>query len=344
MKLRHAFVLALAVTAGLGLGTGITWSQTRAVPSTQKAAEAVTRYQKAYGLYQQGNLAEAQRENNEALRLDPQFQEALILRDILNSQIPAQSGRPGASTRPTVLPVAAGELLNEQQISRIRMVELTVAELRDNRSQINGVVPRQVLEQFWDRVVVRDPRQTEVTKEARDAYLNPNRFKYQVQLIKEYKAEQFYGEAKLFSDPAVMIEFKRLVQPYLLQNCATAKCHGSPDPAVNKGYRVYGRTTTAPTNGETYTNFYILSTRKVGQEQLLNRDDPERSLILQYGLQKKDAVVPHPGAEMTARFRGPSDGLYRDIIAWSKTLAFPVGDYGISLTPPAAATATAPAK
>lgn len=341
MKLSHAFVLALTLATGMGIGVNITWSQTRPSPSTQKSAEAVTRYQKAYELYQRGDLNEAQRENNEALRLDPQLQEALTLRDILNSQIPAQSGRPGSSTRPTQLPIAQGELLTEQQFARIRMYELTSTELRDTRSMINGVVPRQTLEQFWDRIVVKDPRQKEIKKTDRDNFLNPSRFRDQVQMIKDYKAEQYYGDVKLFSDPAVLATFRNRVQPYLLQNCATAKCHGSPDPAVNKGYRLYGSAIRRPNDRETYTNFFIVSTRTVGQEKLLNRDDPERSLILHYGLPAKDSLSPHPGTPIVAKFRNSSDILYRDIVSWTKELAFPVSNYGINFTP---TTTTAPAK
>lgn len=336
MKYKHAFVLALAVVAGLGIGTSLSWSQTRPSASTQRTSEAVAHYQKAYDLYQQGNLIDAQRENNEALRLDPQFQEALILRDIVNSQIPAQSGRPNASTRPTQLPVAMGELLNQKQISRIRMYELTTTELRDSRSLINGKIPLQTLEQFWDRVVLADPRQGATSKEDHDNFVRGDRFRYQVAMIKEYKADQYYSDVVLFSDPAVMIEFRNRVQPYLLQNCATAKCHGSPDPKSNHGYRIYGSTTQRPIDAEVYTNFFILSTKKVGQEQLLNRDEPERSLLLQYGLPKKDALIPHPGNVNVSKFRSQQDPLFRDIVAWARTLAFPISNYGIDFKPASA--------
>ncbi len=344
MKITRITILALTLAAGATITTQFSWSQTRPVATTQQQTEAAEHYKKAYELYQHGNLWEAQKENNIALKLDPQFSEALILRDILDRQIPAQSGSAGATTRPTLPPVAASELLNEQQITRIRVYELAKSELQSNSAEIRGFIPRATLEQFWDRVVVKDPRQKEITREERDRFLRPDRFRSQLELIKEYKAAAFYDQVKMFSDPAALVEFRNKVQPYLLQNCATAKCHGNSDPAVNHGYRIYGANP-RPNDRETYTNFFILSTKKIGNEQMLNRDDPEHSLLIQYGLPKKDSLAPHPGAAIQARLKGQSDPLFIDIVAWTKTLAFPIGDYGITITKPVAATApaTAPA-
>jgi hypothetical protein len=76
---------------------------------------------------------------------------------------------------------------------------------------------------------------------------------------------------------------------YVLNYCATASCHGGPDAGKLFLFR------SRPTNKETaYTNFYILDAyQPAGRWDMIDRFDPERSLLIQYGLPREDTNAPH---------------------------------------------------
>ena len=74
-----------------------------------------------------------------------------------------------------------------------------------------------------------------------------------------------------------------------------------------------------------------------GKERLINRDLPDMSTLLRYGLPPvpQDELGPanpsnHP-VEIDPPFAGRKDRDYRAILDWIETLSIPAPDYGISL-------------
>jgi hypothetical protein len=150
-------------------------------------------------------------------------------------------------------------------------------------------------------------------------------------------------DVRIVSDPSSILEFRRSIQPLLLQSCATSGCHG----AAGAGGLMFF----TPGDGENvaYTNFYILQTysRKLAEEQgpfgsgelrLIDRVRPQRSLILQYGLPASIADEDHPKVSgYRPVFRSRDDNAYRRVADWiTDGLVHPMnGNYGIHYTPPA---------
>ncbi len=154
-------------------------------------------------------------------------------------------------------------------------------------------------------------------------------------------------EVKILTDPRSMLEYKSRVNPIFLQSCGTNGCHGG-----NKGgdFGLFpGESTPA-----VYTNFYIIfkySKTIDGIRYLgMDREVPERSLLLQFGLPHADAKPPHPKVTgWKPRFKSVNDPSYQIAFGWlTKSLSVLQPDYGIHMSArlvvPAPTTAPAPVK
>jgi hypothetical protein len=164
---------------------------------------------------------------------------------------------------------------------------------------------------------------------------------------------QLRDDVVVETDPAAIQEYRRLVQPLVLANCATVGCHGG----MSAGNLVLN--TTAATNElASYTNFYILEQyaqkiKSAGDQQsvfgsgpvereMIDRTHAEDSLLLQYGLPRNLAKFPHPEARnfRPAFLHGREDTKYRAIANWIGSVLAPVEPkYGIDYQPPKGTTA-----
>ena len=69
------------------------------------------------------------------------------------------------------------------------------------------------------------------------------------------------------------------------------------------------------------TNFYILTQTKIDGRRMIDRDTPEDSLLLQWGLPKADAKFAAPDSERwQPYFRGTDDDRYKDMLKWIELL------------------------
>ena len=81
-----------------------------------------------------------------------------------------------------------------------------------------------------------------------------------------------------------------------------------------------------------YTNFFVLSQLEVDGHELINRSAPEDSLLLQWGLPRKDAKYPAPNIKgWKPYFHGVKDHRYVDALKWIRGLYadLPERNYGI---------------
>ena len=93
---------------------------------------------------------------------------------------------------------------------------------------------------------------------------------------------------------------------------------------------------------EAYTNFFLLSRFTHEGKAMIDRDRPELSLLLQWGLEREAAKFPAPDVEgWRPRFRSPEDGDYRRLVDWIDSLFDNDPGYGITY-PPARAERTRP--
>jgi len=151
----------------------------------------------------------------------------------------------------------------------------------------------------------------------RQRFLNLTRTE-QLQRILKYTGTTLVDGFEIESDPLVFQEFKKVL-PIIQRGCGTRQCHGGPTPAKPFGL---GDSYLQP-RLNMYTNFVILDRVAVGGDDLLNRDNPQASLILQYGLPTRLADRVHPEPIKPVFRRGLTDANYRAVLAWIQMLRVP---------------------
>jgi len=262
----------------------------------------------------------------EAEKLDPHNPDAVILLDTIQSQRAldtraAQTVAPSNTQESTTQP-SNGKYLTENDVYTIRLDEL----YPDDNVRVL----------FYNNV-----RQRYLGK-----YTNPSAFYAETQSqqaldILKTGDPNLTKDVHLTSDPRLILEFRSQVQPRILAGCAAAGCH-SGDGAG--GFTLYRDAKEAP---PAYTNFYILDKtgRKVSGGEtfghgpvyrpMLNRLDAGASLVLQFGLPRLEAAIPHPDVHgFKPTFTGVNDPGYIAVLHWIESLSPIAPDYGIKFDIP----------
>jgi tetratricopeptide (TPR) repeat protein len=299
-----------------------------AISAADKAA-AEAQYDKANALYQQGKYAEAQVENEKALKLDPANFNALLMRRVLEGKLSNLTPAGGESQPAAVAAQGKISLLTTQQVSMIRLMELGSADTR-----ITGRIDPKVLEDFWQNVILKDDRQM-ATRAAHDAFINPANFPAQVRRIRESREVKYMEQITLNTDPAAFDVYRRNVQTFVLSNCATAECHSETGQGGN--FRLVNP---ARSTEQQYTDFYILNQYANADGKMIDRATAEKSLLVQYSLPWANASAKHPKIDIR-RLSGPRDSRLSPILDWINSLGFTKPDYHIDYPVPGAATAPA---
>ncbi len=256
-----------------------------------------------------------------ALDIDKNYTPAkLLLRQVdAKIKILASAAAPTAGNRPVTgetLAVEDRDLVTKQDIYWIRLQELRPTD-RVMIQYENKVLQRYIDSMRgkpidkWDRYgkeqeFLRLPRSVQVMEILRN---KPN----DLQLLQDIH---------VMRDPKFMTDFRSQVWPVLQTNCAKSNCHGGPTP--NGGLKFFVVPGTNPKVD--YTNYLIVSGWKKGndgKERLLDRQDIEASLILQYGLNTKVSQKPHP-FNIPPVFTGTRSQNYRRVYRWMSSLKKPM--------------------
>jgi tetratricopeptide (TPR) repeat protein len=145
-------------------------------------------------------------------------------------------------------------------------------------------------------------------------------------------------KVQVLSDPQTVMDFRRVIQPLVLQNCATVGCHGA---TTGRKLILYQP---ADNDAITYTNYYILqryaqkSSQNRGifnsnQQRLIERGHGERSLLATYGL---GAHPPINGKPVAPIFHNADDPRYKLLVQWIDAMPISEPNYGIVYPPPPA--------
>lgn len=171
--------------------------------------------------------------------------------------------------------------LTLEQINLIKVWELDLSE------EPSVIVPKDVAEELFERYR-EDERVPRGRKEQVAFYALPG-YK-QLETIFAVTARELYGRVQVRGNPPVMQKFRAGIHNnYVLNHCGTIRCHGRPDAAGLQLIRAQ------PTSERTiYTNFFILQAARSEHGRVINRQEVERSLLLQYALPRDVAVKPHP--------------------------------------------------
>jgi hypothetical protein len=153
-----------------------------------------------------------------------------------------------------------------------------------------------------------------------------------VRLMFDLQARAMYPEIRVMSEPHAMNRFRQDVHDrWLIQNCATSRCHGGDSGGRLRLHHRYYKEPRVR-----YTNFLILE-RFPDDEQwsLIDYQRPAESLLIQYGLPREVARKPHPDVPgWQPVFRRTDDRMIRDTVAWIDSMLKPRPDYPVEYEPP----------
>jgi hypothetical protein len=272
-----------------------------------------------------------------ALKIDPNSREATDLQNTIYSQMRLEQNRnapPNANTAPTPPPMANGvekRLLTQDDINVMRQNELRpndhVGVRLDNNVDKRFMRYRNI--QFNDFNALKPVDKA-------------------LAILKDGD-ETMRADVKVLGDPASVVDYKRLIQPVILNGCAAANCHGG---AKGGNFVLYNP---ADTDAEVYTDLYILFRYRTAvpeppggtglfnskERKMVDRGAAAHSLLGQYSLPADISAVDHPvvpGYDFV--YRNTDDVRYVQLLTWmNKTLAQPDPDYSmIRYEPPVAAT------
>jgi len=136
-----------------------------------------------------------------------------------------------------------------------------------------------------------DPATEDKTDAARTRFLGTN-IQLQVRRMRNAEAVKFYDRFRITNDPGSLKTFTTLVQPFLLQNCATAGCHSAAGDAHN--YPIYGVAPNRATAAETVYQLLHYERVQAKRGAMIDRQNPIQSLFIQYALPKDNAGLSAP--------------------------------------------------
>jgi len=294
--------------------------------------DAEGHYRLAEWCRQQGRYDLAAREARKVLAVEPKHERAAALLRAAERKRREQ-GTSAPSSRPAG--AASSRLLSDADVQKLRWGELRAA-------QSGAVEPVRVeFAKGFAEKFLRDLASDADRERFRRAQA-AEKFQMVIAVTETVDAAyaKYADQIRIVDDPTVFREFRRVVLPEVMKGCATPACHGG---SVSKGFRLVNEPRHATRT--LYTNFFIVqwATGKDGRP-VIDRKEPEGSLLLQYLLPAGEAQVSHPPAQVPIKpmVRGRNDRTYRAILDWIRSLRpFRDGrsDYGIQYggaEPPAA--------
>ncbi len=153
-----------------------------------------------------------------------------------------------------------------------------------------------------------------------------------VEVLFTLKARNLYPDINVITEPFTLNLFRRRVHnAWLLNTCATARCHGGVDAG-----RFFLHRRRYKDERVRYTNLLILERLELDpQWPLINYDEPMMSLIVQYGLPRHLARQPHPDVSgWKPVFGRGGQRMLRDTVTWIESMMQPRPDYPVDYEPP----------
>lgn len=255
-----------------------------------------------------------------ALQREPGFTAAILLLRQVEAKIKILNAA-GADSRRTgeALTVEDRDLVTERDIFWIRLMELRP----DDRVMIQ--YQNKALQRYIDEMRGSDTDGwNRHGKEQK--FLSLSRSQQVMEILRNRRDDlSLLQDILVVRDPKFMTDFRSQIWPMIQTHCAAANCHGGPRPKGGlKFFVLPGQNVRAD-----YTNFLIVSGWRKGRDRLLDRQDIESSLLLQYGLNRKVAKKQHP-VEIPSVFTGIRAPNYRRMYAWMSSLKKPLApDYRI---------------
>lgn len=289
------------------------------------------RYRLAYSMYEKKWYDLAMVELQSLARQFPEDEKVAALRTLVQSKLDAQQQDTRRDSRPspagpnnnTVTEVTdtptPEQRLTDEQINAIRVYEVDLAE------QPRITLTPETIEKLYENYASND----QLTKDRREFRRMPGY--EQLGVLFDLQARELYPEVIIRQDSPAIKEFRsQLHQRYVLNYCAATGCHGDGSPGGLYLFRILPNS-----DATVYTNFYILNRIRNAQGAMIDRDEPRRSLLLQYGIKREAAATPHPEVQgLRPQFNDDQDPRYQQYADVIHMLWQPAPDYGLSYSPP----------
>ena len=249
-----------------------------------------------------------------------------LIREAKERSANEEEGSSGRShrdrSRRSPTPAEGQRLLTPEEVNLIRVYELDF----DRPPRLR--VSRETIHELIDRYGTSPLIPGSPSERNRLFRADPERV---VRLMFELRARDLYPQIEVQGDPESMNVFRqRIHNTWLMNNCATSGCHGGPNETRFMMHRDHHRS-----ERTRYTNFLILERLEVNPRwPMINYEQPEMSLIIQYGLPREWARIPHPDVPgWKPVFTRRDDSMQRDAVRWIKMMMQPRPEYPIDFDP-----------
>lgn len=244
-----------------------------------------------------------------------------------NPRTRGNQGRPPRTREGRAEQAEAGELLTAEQINLIRVYEIDLAD------EPRGIrISREVLDKFFQ--VYRDDDGQPLDRRAQAEFRRRPPFE-QLGEFFTARVRDLYGQVEIMVDPPALSTYRNTVNDayvvrYFRRHFGTGQV---------AGLKLYGARPNSVE--EAYTNFLILH-QFVGGDSvpMIDRSNPQDSLLVQWGLPRELATSPAPQVEgWEPAFRSIEDPQFQRVVDWIGMLYTPAPDYGITYPPAGSETA-----
>jgi hypothetical protein len=258
----------------------------------------------------------AAKELKAALKIDPDYEPARLLRQMVRAKLKRPTTREGPDE-------GTDRLLSMKDIYRIRLEELREDDRRVAVKFRNDVVER-FIKAMEGKGDFKEPKADDAFRRQRPGY---KAWYIRNQMPDNVAVKE---DIQVRTDPIFMRNFRRIVWPMVRSHCAAAQCHGGPRP--KGGLMLFGgggRNVRAD-----YTNFIMLDGWVSRGRRVINRNSPKDSLLLQFALPEEQASVKHP-KDISDVFRDRRDRSYQLVLEWIDSLRGPPHpEYRLRYKPP----------
>lgn len=237
---------------------------------------------------------------------------------------PAEVAQP-PDQPPPARGVPAPPLLSNRDIQRLKLYEFPMADPPE-RQRIKFLRKSGV--PTLDNVVLGELAKNRDVEDGVLARYRRSTVGEKVQLILEYTGMKHADRIEIRGDTEVFTTFRRKVMPVVLKGCARSGCHGSGRAAVFRfpnGSR--------QTEAFAYTSFLLLDRMNTEFGPLIDRENPDNSVLTSFLLPQEENDRPHPEVGKGRRFlpelRSVRDRKNQEIVNWIASLHVPHPDYDL---------------
>lgn len=277
-------------------------------------------YKLADWAYNANQAAIAEKEVRRALEIDKDHAGAKSLLELLTAGTGSSEAGTGGTTGSAETPVKHGEirLANAADIQRVRL-----AELFSDENQLPIEFRNNVAKRFLDsksgKDIAADPK---ALLRFQATPLGAKAVQMRDAVEGESDADDIKKDIVIKGDPRVVAKMRLTIWPLVASRCGSRECHGGAK--LNGSVRLANRGDMGTPGA--YANFILLEGTVVSHgDRLIDRNEPDRSLLLQYGLPNdvpaKEGQLRHPKAKgWTPLYKNDRDPSYRTVLAWISSL------------------------